>query len=289
MCANVTREAKIRSCTGHELFCSYWYPNKEQLPRAMVFISHGFGEYLVTYDRLVKRLLDANFLAFGHDHVGFGRSGGKRAQIDNVSQYVKDVECHAASVKAKLKDIPIFIVGHSMGGVIAVGTAIQNPNLFDGVILLSPGLAVASKFNTPAMRFLGRTLARIAPGAGLIQLEAEAITADTSIIEKYMKDPLIYKGRLKAKWLNAFRLGVDEIVKGIPDVKWPFLCIQAGNDPWIPALEIEKLMNTAQSPDKTVVIVPDALHRVFDEPNGVGDEVCRKVVEWIENHAEPES
>ncbi|OQV16481.1 putative Monoglyceride lipase [Hypsibius exemplaris] len=276
-----SKETKTRSCTGVELHCYYWYP-EDKVPLAAVFLCHGFGEYLATYDRVTRALLKAGFFVFGHDHVGFGRSGGKRARIDSIDQYSKDVECHVASVKGRLKDIPMFIVGHSMGGAIAVNTGIQYPNLFDGVVLLSPGLAIDKKFDTSVLRFLGKTMARIAPGAGLIQLKADAITSDLAIIEKYSSDPLIYKGRMKAGWLNAFRLGVAQVNKGISSVKWPFLCIQGGIDPWIPASEIKRIMETAASPDKTIVIVENALHRVHDEPNGVGDDVCRQTVEWIQ-------
>jgi alpha-beta hydrolase superfamily lysophospholipase len=73
-------------------------------------------------------------------------------------------------------------------------------------------------------------------------------------IEKFKLDPLIYKGRLKAGWLNAFRLGVDGVNREIHTVKWPFLCIQAGSDPWIPASEIKRIMELAASPDKTIVV-----------------------------------
>ena len=73
-------------------------------------------------------------------------------------------------------------------------------------------------------------------------------------IDRYSVDPLIYKGRLKAGWMHAFRLGVAQINKGLPSVKWPFLCIQGGIDPWIPATEIQRVMEMAASPDKTIVV-----------------------------------
>ncbi|GAU99170.1 hypothetical protein RvY_10206-2 [Ramazzottius varieornatus] len=249
-----SKESTLRSCTGVELHSYYWYPKDNSTPRAAVFLSHGFGEYLLTYGRVTRALLDHNYLVFGHDHAGFGRSGGKRAHIDSIDQYCRDVECHVSCVKSKLRNMPMFIIGHSMGGVIAVSTGLQFPSLFDGVILLSPGLAIDKKFNNSTMRFLGRTMAKIAPGAGLIQLKAAAITSDPDIIAKYVDDPLIYKGRLKAGWLNAFRRGVDDVNRKMKKVNWPFLCIQAGNDPWIPAAEIKRIMELAASPDKKIVV-----------------------------------
>ena len=69
-----------------------------------------------------------------------------------------------------------------------------------------------------------------------------------------MDDPLIYKGRIKAGWLNAFRVGVNDVNKKMKKVNWPFLCVQAGNDPWIPATEIQRIMELAASPDKKIVV-----------------------------------
>lgn len=89
--------------------------------------------------------------------------------------------CNFYDAKNVEKNLTEMFLCDLQGGAIAVNCGIQYPNLFDGVVLLSPGLAIDKKFDTKVLRFLGRTMAKIAPGAGLIQLKADAITSDQDI------------------------------------------------------------------------------------------------------------
>ena len=77
-------------------------------------------------------------MAFGHDHVGHGRSDGKRAYIEDIDHYVEDVIDHCKTVSAKYPDLPIFMVAHSMGGMIAIRCVLKYPQFFKGMVLNGP-------------------------------------------------------------------------------------------------------------------------------------------------------
>ena len=95
-----------------------------------VFLCHGFGEHLGWYDGLATQLAKLGLLVFGHDHQGHGRSEGRRAYIDTVDEFVSDVLRHSVEMKVELQGLPMFLYGHSMGGMIAVASVMKNPSFF---------------------------------------------------------------------------------------------------------------------------------------------------------------
>ena len=87
---------------------------------------------------MVFILGERGLIVFGHDHVGHGSSHGKRVYIESVDHYVDDVVHHCLIMKEKHHDLPLFIVGHSMGGMIAIRTVLRYPHLFKGMVLNGP-------------------------------------------------------------------------------------------------------------------------------------------------------
>ena len=115
-------------------FATYWRPQQVNKPKGLVFLSHGYAEYFCpSYDEIAENLCSAGFLVFGHDHVGHGRSTGQRVQVQSLDDYVQPLISHVRKVKMDFNDeIPAFIIGHSMGGLISVYATLSDPDLFKG-------------------------------------------------------------------------------------------------------------------------------------------------------------
>ena len=121
--------------------------------KALVFISHGYAEHLHPYyDNLGKACAARGLICWGHDHVGHGTSPGRRTEVNGMENYIKPL---VEACKQKRKEhpgsfnsfstfftfhqgLPLFLMGHSMGGLIALMAAMQNPTLFDGLLLTAP-------------------------------------------------------------------------------------------------------------------------------------------------------
>lgn len=107
--------------------------------RAIVLLSHGFGEHIGRYEHVAAALCAAGFYVFALDHQGYGRSEGDRAHVQKFSDYVDDVLQFLALAKARAPAADAaggaFLLGHSMGGGIAVQTARAAPTAFRGVVL----------------------------------------------------------------------------------------------------------------------------------------------------------
>ena len=121
---------------GFKLYSRYWSPKADL--KGLVFLCHGFGEHLGWYDGLAQHLCQQDLLVFGHDHQGHGRSEGRRVYVESVDDYVQDVLHHCVELKAAYPSLPMFLYGHSMGGMISVSTVLRNASFFSGMILEAP-------------------------------------------------------------------------------------------------------------------------------------------------------
>ena len=93
---------------------------------ALLFLCHGYGERLTPYyEQLALEGTKRGFLCFGHDHIGHGRSEGERVQLNDMSEYVDPVVTHCKDKKEKYPGLPLYIVGHSMGGLITLLTVLK--------------------------------------------------------------------------------------------------------------------------------------------------------------------
>ena len=109
---------------GRALATYTWRPEGEV--RALVFLCHGYAERLHPYyEELAQEGNRRGFLCFGHDHVGHGVSEGERVQMSDMAEYVDPVITHCTGMAAKYPGLPLFMVGHSMGGLIALLTVLK--------------------------------------------------------------------------------------------------------------------------------------------------------------------
>ncbi|KAL3202594.1 hypothetical protein MRX96_042413 [Rhipicephalus microplus] len=130
----------FRNRDGHKISCVTWSPEVE--PRALVFVAHGYAEHCHSpcYDVLARKLVGQGCYVFSHDHVGHGKSEGPRALVKSADTYVDDILTHVDLVKQKYPSRPVFLFGHSMGGTMCVGSALERPKQFSGMVLNAPAL-----------------------------------------------------------------------------------------------------------------------------------------------------
>ncbi|VTJ86880.1 Hypothetical predicted protein [Marmota monax] len=163
---------------GQHLFCRYWKPSGT--PRALMFVSHGAGEHCGRYDELAQMLMGLDILVFAHDHVGHGQSEGERMVVSDFHVFVRDVLQHMDVMQKDYPSLPVFLLGHSMGGAIVILTAAERPGHFSGMVLISP-LVLANPESASTFKvkdFLGGVCAgpRGPPGRACrpVHLELEA-------------------------------------------------------------------------------------------------------------------
>ncbi|XP_025106201.1 monoglyceride lipase-like isoform X3 [Pomacea canaliculata] len=274
------RESSFTSKNGKKIFCRYWCEDLNK-PRALVFISHGAAEHCLYYSPLALQLKNAGCYVFAHDHVGHGQSEGDRVHVNDIHEYVDDVFYHLDMVSERFPDIPKFIIGHSMGGAIAIIALIERPDFVNGMVLISPAVTTDPGTISPLKMFLAYQIARLVPQMALAWMDPWFITRNTILVQKYLDDPLVYHGGLKARWGASFLKWLQWIESNMSRIVCPLLVMHGTADRLTTPEGSKKLAKYAESKDKTLKIYEGYYHQLHYEPEEDGAGVRREIIEWI--------
>src|SRR5690606_1998972 len=152
-------EGRLQGAGGVELFWQGWLPSGE--PRGIVLLCHGLGEHSGRYGNVVGALVPDGWAVYGVDHRGHGRSGGRRAHLRRDADWLADFDAFRRVVVARHPGLRVFLLGHSMGGQIALAYALDHQDELAGLVLSAPALA-NSTVPRAAVRVL-RAVAKVVP------------------------------------------------------------------------------------------------------------------------------
>ncbi|KAI1892196.1 hypothetical protein AGOR_G00130830 [Albula goreensis] len=269
----------IVNADGQHLFCRYWEP--EGPPRALVFVAHGAGEHCGPYSDLAQALSAHSLLVFSHDHVGHGRSEGERMVIEDFQIYIRDSLQHVDMMRGRHPHLPVFIVGHSMGGAISILTACERPNDFAGVVLIAPMVQMNPESATPMKVFLAKVLNHVMPSLCLGSIESKWISRDPKEVEAYDKDELNYHGGLRVSFGMQLLSAARRIERAIPDIAWPFFILHGDADKLCDISGSQLLLENAKSTDKRLKVYEGAYHALHHDLPETVDSVRQEVITWI--------
>src|SRR5215212_6934337 len=112
-------------------------------PRFVVLLSHGYGEHAGRYDHVARRLVEEGAAVYAPDHLGHGKSEGERAHVDDGEDFSADLHRVAERARAAHPGLPVVLVGHSMGGLIAARYAQKHPGELAALVLSGPAIGGA--------------------------------------------------------------------------------------------------------------------------------------------------
>ncbi|XP_044532145.1 monoglyceride lipase [Gracilinanus agilis] len=225
----------------------------------LVFISHGAGEHCGRYDDLAQMLAELDLLVFTHDHVGHGQSEGERMIVSDFQVFVRDVLLHVDLMQKEYSELPIFLLGHSMGGAIAILTAAERPNNFSGMVLISP-LVVASPESATTFKVLAaKVLNLVLPNLSLGTIDSSVISRNQTEVDSYNADPLICHTGLKVCFGIQLLNAVSRVERALPRLTLPILLLQGSADKLCDSKGAYVLMEAAKSQDKTLKVNPSCV------------------------------
>jgi alpha-beta hydrolase superfamily lysophospholipase len=251
-------------------------------PKAVVLISHGYAEHLGRYEHVAAALNTAGYSVYALDHWGHGKSDGAPGFVPAFSVFLDGLDTLLAESKAAYPDKKKFLIGHSMGGLVAANYLPARQEEFAGAVL--SGSSVKAVDEPPAaVLFVGRVLSKLAPKAGLISLDASLVSRDANVVETYIADPLVYKGkisaRLGAEMIDAMKRAVNEA----PRLRLPILFLHGGADGLTSPEGSKILSERVSSSDSTLKIYDGFYHEIFNDPGK--EEVIADMIRWIDAHA----
>ena len=271
-------ENHTKGGSGIELFWQGWLPDGD--PKAIVFIAHGLAEHGGRYQHVGEALAGRGYAGYAIDHRGHGKSGGKRTLIDSIDQTVADLHAFMAVMRDHHPGVPVFLLGHSMGGAIAYAFALRHQDELRGLILSAPAVVIEDV--NPMTVAVGRLLSRVAPGAGVLQLDSSTVSRDPQVVKWYDEDPLNYRGKVAAR-TAAELLDLANAAPGrLPELTVPLFVFQGTGDRLVSPKAAPLVYEKAGSQDKTIKTYEGLYHETLNEPEK--DEVIANVLDWLDAH-----
>ena len=270
-------EDRIRGVGGEELYVRTW--SGGGTPRAVVLIVHGLGEHSGRYQHVAERLVGAGYAVAAYDHRGHGRSSGTRAHVDRYADFIDDLDLVRRHVVARHPDLPLFLLGHSMGGNIALGYALDHQQHLAGLILSGPAVRVPD--SVPGLVVgVSKVVARVAPRARVMALDATKVSRDPEVVAAYQADPLVHHGKVTAGLGVALLTSMASFPERVADLTVPTLVMHGTADELADVEGSQMLEAGVGSDDLTVNYYEGLAHEIFNEPEQ--DEVLDAVVAWLD-------
>jgi lysophospholipase len=254
-----------------------WLPAKAS-PRGVVVVTHGIRDHALRYESFARRLTEQGFAVYAHDLRGHAHSGGDRQRFDSMAQMVADTDIVVSRAVRQHPGLPIFVLGHSLGGLITTTYAQSHADKVRGVVLSGAALkppSSVSGFEIGVARFIGS----IAPGLALQQVDDSEFSRDPAVMAKLKSDPLVTRSKLPAATVVAAVNGMDEVRKNVNRLKMPLLILHGTGDKVNPIEGSQELNQTAPSTDKTLKTYPGLYHDLFHEPESA--DVERDIMAWL--------
>lgn len=275
----IHQQFTVRGAGGVELFAQSWLP--EERPHGIVVLVHGFGEHSDRYAYLVAALTAAGYAVYGFDHRGHGRSPGQRGHVERFGDFLEDVRQVIVRVQADNPGLPLFLFGHSVGGLVALYYALLHPENLAGVIASAPLLSQPNI--SPIVLTIARLLSRFVPTFPLdTGLDSATISRDPAEVQRYKTDPLVHaktSARAGAEGMNA----IARVQAHAGELRTPLLLYHGGDDRLVSIAGSRTFFANAGSADKTFWELPGGFH---ESHNDLGrEQLFARLVAWLDARA----
>ena len=266
------REGELEGVGGIRLYRQSWLPDGP--PRAVVVIAHGAGEHSGRYAHVAVRLVDEGYAVYALDHRGHGRSEGPRAVIDRIDNAADDLDRLIMLAASEQPGVPLFLLGHSMGGTISVRHAMAHQDRLTGLILSAPLAALEAA--SPVTRLVARVLSALTPSLGLFAVDPELVSRDPDVVNEYETDPLVHHDRLPARTIAELASAVESFPEAAGAITVPTLIMYGSGDHLVPPAGSMMLNDRIGAPDKKLNTYDGLYHEILNEPeqDAVMDDLC---------------
>lgn len=273
-------EGTLHAFDGLTIYHQAWLPDSD--PTAVVMLIHGLGEHSGRYAHVAEALNDAGVAVHALDHRGHGKSEGKRVFVKSYDEFMRDLVQFRTHIEHEHPDLPLILLGHSMGGNLAVGHTLDHQAGIAGLALSGAALEVGSDLSPGKLKAF-KLIARIAPGIRPEGLSAEAISRDPNVVEAYQNDPLVFTGKISAGLGAALIDAMERFPARYPELTLPILVLHGTDDQLASVDGSRALEAAAVNADVTAHYYEGLYHEVFNEPEQ--DQVLSDLVGWVESVA----
>lgn len=272
--ASAYKEEMLQGSGGLKIFVRSWRP--EGAPRAVIVLSHGFNSHSGYYVWVAEQLVADGYSVYALDYRGRGRSDGERYYVEKFSEYQGDLDLVIRTARSRDAGLPVFILGHSAGGVIACNYTLDNQAAIAGLVCES------FAYQVPAPDFalaVLKGLSHIAPHAHVLKLPKEQFSRDPKVVQALIDDPLLADEVQPTKTVAEMVRADERLKRDFPQFTLPLLIIHGTKDTVTRPEGSKEFYERASSKDKTLKLYEGYFH---DPLSDVGkDVVMNDIRAWV--------
>ena len=279
--ASAPGSSPVEARLANDVFYRHWPVSQA---RAVMLLVHGLGEHCGRYQAFAEFMNARRIAVVAPDHVGHGLSPGPRAFCRRAEDFMAPLDTLRDMIDEWYPGQPCFLVGHSMGGLIAARYLLDHQSEFAGAALSGAALEMTEPPSTITL-WISRLISKVWPTLGLLQLDATQVSRDPVVVQKYVDDPLVHSGKVSSRLVTELFTMMDDVSAGRSGIALPMLVMHGEADAMTAAEGSRNFHAVIGSEDKTLRIYPGLYHEIFNEPERL--EVMGELADWVEAHIPP--
>ena len=275
-------EGFLTAGQGEELFWRSWEAADAPVAaRAVVALMHGYGEHGGRYHHVASALARAGYPVMALDARGHGRSLGSRGHVESYDDYAADLDRLVSAIRERWPSRPVFVLGHSNGGLIALRHALGFPGRATGYVLTSPFCGF--KIQVPAPKAVaGKLMSRVWPSFSMPSgIDPAVVSQIPEVVEHYRTDPLVHSVAT-ARWFTETQDAQADTLAHARQIDQPFLWLVAGADALADPRAAEAIYHELGSANREFELFPELYHEILNER--AWPDILRRIVAWLDAH-----
>ena len=270
-------EGTVRTADGLDLFWRGWVPSS---PRGAFVIVHGLAEHSGRYGHVGRHFAGRGCAAYALDNRAHGRSPGAKVHVGDFDEFLEDSSSMIAFVRERHPGLPLYLLGHSQGGLVVLQHALRHPQGLAGIVVVSPLLAAHPSLRpSKAFGLALAVLRRVAPRLRLPSgVDARRISRDPDVVKTYVEDPLVSR-RVSPSWYTALRRAQAEVRGRAGRLGVPALVLASPDDRLVDPEAIRRFVADAPAGQVEASWWPGLRHELLNEPER--DQVLAAIDAWL--------
>jgi alpha-beta hydrolase superfamily lysophospholipase len=249
-----------------------------------VILTHGYGEHAGRYTGVIEALAASRFAVWAIDLRGHGRSDGDRAVQPEFAKYLADFQLVVDRARAELPGRPIYLLGHSLGGLVTLSYAIDHQDQLDAVVLLAPALRFWAHVSAPTEKLV-RKIAGKAPRLPLVAYIPGLRSKKVGTERAAFTDPLVYHGWMRAGTVVSINDVGAETLARAGEFQLPILTMHGDADKVVDpqaSIDLYRTIGVRPGADNSLITWPGMRHELLNEVDG--EQVVGVVLGWLNGH-----
>lgn len=257
---------RAQSADGNCLQGYLWEPSSTPV-RGVLVVVHGLHDHAQRYVGLAGQVSAAGIAVLAQDHRGHGASGGHRQRLDSIEQVLGDIDLALKEATKRYPNTPLFLHGHSMGGLAVAHYAARPSAPLAGLVVSSAALKLPPDVSAVKVRIV-QTLSALAPGMGLEAIDEANVVREAGARADLAADPLIVREKVPARTAATLLTGIVKIQERMQEIKTPLLILHGLRDRVTEVDGSRDLLARSDVKDKSLKLYESARHDLLHEPEG---------------------